>query len=246
MQKTILNPKYMLQSISFTKGLWLILLVIALSGKCFAQGAVGIGTGSNPPDASAVLDIVSNAKGMLVPRLTIAQRNGISNPANGLLIYNSNDAKFNYWNGAKWQEVGGGITWFTGMGAPPGQGNVVVGKAGDLYLDELTGTIYQLEIDSLNPLNLTWQRFEFNKINKKAFLISTPNNLSANSSHVEVIPFMGATINNMVLCTPNFNLNPGIVISHAWVSNVGEVTVKFYNVTGGALPLAGSFQVAIF
>lgn len=52
-------------------------------------GQVGIGT--TTPDASAQVDISSTQKGFLLPRLTTAQRNGIVNPANGLLIYNLTD-----------------------------------------------------------------------------------------------------------------------------------------------------------
>ena len=46
---------------------------------------VGIGTTS--PDNSAILDVVSTTKGVLVPRMTSGQRTSISNPADGLLVY---------------------------------------------------------------------------------------------------------------------------------------------------------------
>src|SRR5690606_33716610 len=50
----------------------------------------GVTIGSNtPPDPSATLDIQSNNGGLLYPRLTTAQRNAISVPANGLTIYNT-------------------------------------------------------------------------------------------------------------------------------------------------------------
>jgi hypothetical protein len=49
----------------------------------FAQ--TGIGTTS--PNASAKLEIAATDKGLLIPRMTIAQRGSISLPANGLLIY---------------------------------------------------------------------------------------------------------------------------------------------------------------
>lgn len=55
---------------------------ILLSGFA-AQAQVGIGT--TTPHASAALDILSDSKGVLVPRLTLAQRSTVSNPSNGLL-----------------------------------------------------------------------------------------------------------------------------------------------------------------
>jgi hypothetical protein len=66
-----------------------VALLIAI---CFSMGNasaqnVAINNTASPADASAMLDVSSNTKGMLVPRMTQAQRVAISNPANGLLIY---------------------------------------------------------------------------------------------------------------------------------------------------------------
>lgn len=54
-----------------------------------AQG-VTIGS-NNPPDPSAVLDLQSNQSGLLLPRLTTAQRNGIALPSRALVIYNTDN-----------------------------------------------------------------------------------------------------------------------------------------------------------
>ncbi|MBT2622193.1 hypothetical protein [Chryseobacterium sp. ISL-6] len=53
----------------------------------FCQAQVGINTPN--PDNSAALDIYSQNRGMLIPRLTTAQRNAIASPANSLLIYDT-------------------------------------------------------------------------------------------------------------------------------------------------------------
>ena len=52
--------------------------------------AQNIGIGTNSPHASALLDVSSNSKGMLVPRMTSAQRTAIASPATGLSIGKSN------------------------------------------------------------------------------------------------------------------------------------------------------------
>jgi len=52
-----------------------------------ASAQVGIGT--NNPDSSSILDVSSNSKGLLFPRLTSSQRDAITLPANGLTIYNT-------------------------------------------------------------------------------------------------------------------------------------------------------------
>lgn len=74
----------MFQKIAFGS---LVFLSLGCLNYGFSQG-VTIGS-NNPPDPSAVLDMQSTGKGMLMPRLSVAQRNGITNPAIGLTIYNT-------------------------------------------------------------------------------------------------------------------------------------------------------------
>lgn len=79
----------------FTPNRLLVLLVAYLffsSTHNFAQ--VGINTTS--PDNSSIIDISSTDKGMLIPRMTSAQRDAIFNPANGLLIYNTDSDEFQF------------------------------------------------------------------------------------------------------------------------------------------------------
>jgi microcystin-dependent protein len=78
-----------------------------------SDGNVGVGT--NSPDTSALLDVSSTTKGFLPPRMTTAQRDAISTPATGLMVYNTDDDVMNYYNGSAWAEIGGG-----GGGSPVG------------------------------------------------------------------------------------------------------------------------------
>lgn len=68
-----------------TKKIFLLLFSLLFIGICHAQ--VGINTIT--PNASAALDIVSTTQGVLIPRMTSAQRLSITNPAPGLLIYDT-------------------------------------------------------------------------------------------------------------------------------------------------------------
>src|SRR5688572_20200688 len=78
-----------------------LLLLCALSS--FSQ--VGIGT--TTPDPSSVLHISSTQKGTLITRMTSAQRDAISNPADGLMIYNTDSKCINIYKNANWWEVCG-------------------------------------------------------------------------------------------------------------------------------------------
>jgi len=58
-----------------------------------AYAQVAINSDGSPPDNSAMLDVKSHNKGMLIPRMTLAEILSISNPANGLQVYNTDDKK---------------------------------------------------------------------------------------------------------------------------------------------------------
>ncbi|MGG9970395.1 tail fiber domain-containing protein [Ferruginibacter sp. SUN002] len=66
-----------------------------------ATGSVGIGTQN--PDASAILDITSTNKGLLLPRMTMQSRDLISSPAAGLIIYQTDNTPGLYhYTGGVW------------------------------------------------------------------------------------------------------------------------------------------------
>src|ERR1051325_8181750 len=79
-----------------------LFLFLFLFLKDYAQ-SVGIGT--TTPDPKAQLDISSNSKGLLIPRLTTAQRNAISNPSFGLIVFDTDKAAVMLFDGAKWKAL---------------------------------------------------------------------------------------------------------------------------------------------
>jgi hypothetical protein len=69
-----------------------------------STGAVGIGT--TTPNSSSLLEIKSTTKGILIPRMTLVQRNAIATPATGLLIFQTNNTPgFYYYSGTAWTAV---------------------------------------------------------------------------------------------------------------------------------------------
>lgn len=80
-----------------------LMIVCAIFSGLHAQTTgVGINKTGAVPDASAMLDIQSEDKGFLMPRLSSAQRDAIVNPAPGLYIFNLTDSCFNYFTGKEW------------------------------------------------------------------------------------------------------------------------------------------------
>ena len=66
-----------------------------------SSGNVGIGTES----PSAKLDVTSTTSGFLPPRMTTTQRDAISTPATGLVIYNTTTNVLNFYNSTSWGAV---------------------------------------------------------------------------------------------------------------------------------------------
>jgi len=67
-------------------------------------GSVSMASSNVSADASAQLDVVSTTKGFLPPRMTTTQRNAITSPAAGLIIYNTTTAKLNVYTTA-WEAI---------------------------------------------------------------------------------------------------------------------------------------------
>jgi len=87
----------------------ILLTLLLLPLATFSQ--VGIGTTS--PDNSSMLEVDATDKGVLVPRVAIADLNTaapVTAPVESLLVYNTTIATgvgFHYWDGAKWTPLSG-------------------------------------------------------------------------------------------------------------------------------------------
>jgi uncharacterized protein (TIGR02145 family) len=80
-----------------------LILLFINAGFSFSQ--VGINTDGSPPAGTAILDVKSTSMGFLPPRMNIVQRNAISSPAEGLVIYNTDEKALNIYNGTSWGPV---------------------------------------------------------------------------------------------------------------------------------------------
>ncbi len=83
------------------------LLAVVLFAVTCLPAQVSINTDGAPPDASSMLDVKSNSKGVLIPRLTRSQIESISNPANGLIVFNTDNGKLYVYLASDyiWKEV---------------------------------------------------------------------------------------------------------------------------------------------
>ena len=130
-----------------------VILAIFLSITFQLSAQVAVNTDGTSPNASAMFDVKSTDKGMLIPRMISVQRSAIINPANGLMVYQTDGVSgFYYYNGTIWQRIGetdgsetkitaGTNVTVTGTGtiASPYVINASGGSTSSHYIGELFG-----------------------------------------------------------------------------------------------------------
>ncbi len=125
-----------------------------------AKGQNSVGIGIVNPNKNAVLDLVSqgNNQGLLVPRLTTAQRTAnsfttsLTNNENGLLVFDSSDNTFYFWQNTQWHPFKTGLELTAGDGIAIA-GNAISAIPQDLQLSGSTLSI--TNNPSATPIDLT-------------------------------------------------------------------------------------------
>ncbi len=82
----------------------IVFLSLLLSSATFYAQNVSITNDGSDPDPSAMLDIKSTERGLLIPRMLSSERTSIVAPAEGLLVYDTVTESFWYFNGF-WTEI---------------------------------------------------------------------------------------------------------------------------------------------
>jgi hypothetical protein len=90
------------------KSLLITIFMGFISLSLMAQ--VAINNNGNPPHTSSMLDVSSTNKGLLVPRMNTTERKSILSPAEGLLIYDTDEGGFFFHNNGDWEFVMSNVT----------------------------------------------------------------------------------------------------------------------------------------
>ncbi|WP_462249356.1 hypothetical protein [Ferruginibacter sp.] len=139
------------------KKLFYFLITVAALNTVSAQN---IGIGTTTPQASALLEVKSSTGGLLLPRMSNTNRNNITNPPEGLTIFNTSFNRFDQYNGTAWKSFLDNDFWSrsgnyvytlndVGLGtAIPAEKLEVYGNVklrGDLQLTHYSGTANNID-----------------------------------------------------------------------------------------------------
>ncbi len=83
-----------------------LLFFVIVYNAGYAQ--VAINTTGDDAKSSAMLDVSSTTKGVLIPRMTATERDAIASPEQGLMVFVTTDSAFYFYEGTSWQKVGNG------------------------------------------------------------------------------------------------------------------------------------------
>ena len=128
--------------------LFIALFLLASAGGALSQS---VGINNATPHSSAVLDVKSTTKGVLVPRMNSVQRGAITTPAAGLLVYDTDTNSFWFYNGSAWSNLSasGSVGWALGGNSGTNPSTQFVGTTDNQPLRLRTNNGWAGE---LNPL----------------------------------------------------------------------------------------------
>lgn len=122
----------------------LIVIIFALFYSNISGAQVAINVTGSQPDNSAMLDVQSSGKGLLIPRMNSAQIAGIINPANGLIVFDTDKKSLSLFTSGK------------------GWNRLEVSPSGRIYISETyPDTLYPSA--DYNYLGVFYQAYAFRK-----------------------------------------------------------------------------------
>lgn len=149
---------------------------------------VAINTDGSSPNPSALVDMKSDSKGLLIPRMTTQQRNSIASPATGLLVYQTDAPEGFYYNKGSasipdWISLGA-----TGPQGPAGSTGVIQSH----YIDGTPGvplSVSLLEfVSSTITVTITAGQRVFLVVSRALGGYSPASNLSIYPAYQSIVP----------------------------------------------------------
>jgi uncharacterized protein (TIGR02145 family) len=228
-----------------------LLLLFLVSSTAFAQvqkaQTLQIGnTSANTPNSSAALQIDDTTRGLLTPRMTTTQRDAISSPVNGLLIFNTTNNNFEVFKTrcSCWVTVydGGYLPASSLVNTAPSAKNVFLSGQ---YLVGKTVTLNYTYFDGqLDPEGLTTFQWQISGSNNGSNVTNIAGATSA--TYVPVTTNAGNYIRAVVTPRATTGVKNGVDATTDWVLVDGATTPTANNLVVTGTPAQGSDLTASY
>jgi len=188
------------------------------------KGNVLIGTTSSL--TSAKLQVDSTTQGLLTPRMTTAQKNAISSPATGLIVYDTSLLSLYQYNGTAWTAVGGALQGLDSV-LTVGNSSLLDANIGQLGLYDAAGSGYSTILANDKTLY-------FNDYNGEPILRTDSRNIT-----IFATPTIEATIRTSATATRLYEL-PDAAGTIALTSDIPAAITLTTTGTSGPATLVGA------
>jgi hypothetical protein len=190
------------------------------------NGQASINTDGSTPDASSMLEIKSTSKGMLIPRMTAAQRTAIAIPATSLLVFQTDGISgFYYYTGAAWQYLN--TQWiFSGTNIAFPVGSIGINVAVPTRNLDVNGTA-RIGTNGTTLTNII-----------RAALTVTVGSVPARGAVTVNFAVANTVTGSTVMISPQNALPGSVGIAYARISAAGNVEVKFINAANAVANVA--------
>lgn len=244
---------------------YLCFLFLILFSNQFIFAQLGIKETNTSPNPSAMLDVDSPNKGILIPRMNSAVRDAITSPPDGLMIYNNQTKKFNYFNNTIWRDALFGDIWelngtslsystgFVGIGITTPTRNLVLNSLGspDILIQQSvfsgttandgfmfgTNTSFDGEIWNFETAGI-----RFGTSNSERMKILSNGNVGIN----DISPSEKLAVGGSIKLTGNILLSSTSEVNRSSTGAANMIPIAYGNVSaaGAVLGGTGNFTVS--
>lgn len=192
-----------------TKSLIALLLVWNQHAK--SQGILLRDSSANfsEPDQTSVLHVASTTKGMLIPRLSTAQRSLIAQPALGLIVFDTDSSSFWFYNGIQWTQLVSETTDSDDQGLQFSGSTLSIEDGNSVDLSALQDGVNDADSNPANELQTISRTGTDVSLSAGGGTVSVADNDNSSTNEIQSLSVSGST-------SPTINLsNNGGTISLA-------------------------------
>lgn len=228
-------------------------IILLLSFAWVHAQNVAINDNGSVANTNAILDVdvASNNKGVLIPRLTSAQRiaiPGLGAADQALLVYDETTDSFWYWDGTQWVEISNGNNEWELLGnAGTNPAINFVGTTDNTDLVVRTNSVEAMRVASNGNVGIgtPTPAHKLHVVGDTRIFGNFVNQdlIGSHSGTVQSIPFTNAVFNPLTGTTTSITITDGNGVNNSGVFISGFARVFGGNLNGSNSSLGGYFLI---